>query len=123
MEGLNTNFIWLTDVSGKFAKAFSGTFVTLLDGASCKLELKVIHKSLRGSLFLDGEIFEIRGVLSKVLKAAYGVLLEPVSNTPVALLRLTPTNLGLVLELDMPDFELGNLYRPHAVKFRRVLLT
>lgn len=120
MDSLNKNFIWLIEVSPAFAKELSGTFVTLLDGARCDLELALVYKSLRGSLKLDGEVFEIRGVVSSVVKAAYGVLLEPVSNTPVALLRITPERGGVVLELDMPDFDdFVNLYEPRAFQFRR----
>jgi hypothetical protein len=120
MDSLNKNFLWLRDDVPAFAKELSGTFVTTLEGVPCDLELKVSYKSLRGSLNLDDEVFEIRGVVSSQLKAAYGVLLEPITNTPVALLRITPKAWGIVLELDMPDFdELVNLYEPHAFMFRR----
>ena len=120
MEGLNKNFIWLTDAVPAFAKEFSGTFVTSLEGVPCALELTLHHKHLHGSLILDGEVFDIRGFCSSIVKAAYGVLLEPISNTPVALLKITPAWWGVRLELDMPDFdELVNLYEPRAFQFRR----
>lgn len=98
-----------------FAKELSGSFVALLEGVSCKLELKVSFTSLQGSLTLDEQDFQIRGVISNQMKAAYGVLLEPISNTPIALLKITPKVWGLVLELNMPDFEDSvNLCKPHV---------
>jgi hypothetical protein len=120
MDRLNKNFIWLTDPSPAFAKELLGTFVTSLEGVPCELELNLSgYRSLHGSLTLDGETFEIRGAVSGHMKAAYGVLLEPISNTPIALLRMTPRGWGIVLELDMPDFEVVNLYEPRAFQFRR----
>jgi hypothetical protein len=119
MDSLNKNFSWFTDASPAFAKELSGTFVTSLEGVPCELELKVIYKSLQGSLKLDAQVFEIRGVVSSQMKTAYGVLLEPVSNTPIALLRITPKAWGVVLELDMPDFDVVTLYEPRAFQFRR----
>lgn len=119
MDSLNKNFIWPTDTSA-FAKEFSGTFVTSLEGVPCALELALVYKSLCGSLKLDGEVFDIRGVFSSQMKAAYGVLLEPISKTPIALLKITPKGWGVVLELDMPDFDdFVNLYEPRAFQFRR----
>jgi hypothetical protein len=127
MDSPNKNFIWLTDASPAFAKELSGTFVTSLEGVPCTLELSFRgYRHLHGSLRLDGEILEISGVVSSQMKTAYGVLLEPISNTPIALLRITPKAWGVKLELDIPDFdELVNLYEPHAFMFRRasVLLT
>jgi hypothetical protein len=95
--------------------------MTSLEGVPCTLELEVSYKLLRGSLILDGEDFELRGFCSSQMKAAYGVLLESVSNSPVALLKITPNSSGLVLELDMPDFDdFITLYKPHAFDFRRI---
>jgi hypothetical protein len=124
MEGLNKNFSWLTDASPAFAKELSGTFVTSLEGVPCELELSFRgHRHLDGFLRLDGEILEISGVVSSQVKTAYGVLLEPVSNTPIALLRITPKAGGVVLELDMTDFDdFVNFYEPHVFQFRRTAL-
>lgn len=112
-------FIGLTE-SSLFSGEFSGSFVTSFDGVLCTLELKVHYKSLRGCLILDGLNFEIRGFCSSVVKAAYGVLLEPLGNTPVALLKMTSLWCGIKLELDVPNFEVKTLYQPHAFEFRRV---
>ena len=119
MNCLNKNFIWLTDASPAFAKEISGSFVTSLEGVPCTLELKVNYKSLQGSLTLDEHVFELRGVISSQMKAAYGVLLEPISNTPIALLKITPTWWGIIFELDMPDFEVVTLYEPRTFQFQR----
>ena len=120
MNCLNKNFIWLTDASPAFAKELSGRFVTLLEGVPCTLELTLHHKHLHGSLMLDGEVFEIRGFCSSLLNAAYGVLLESASNTPVALLKITSEWWGVRLELDMPDFaDFVTLYEPRAFSFQR----
>jgi hypothetical protein len=120
MDGPNKNFIWLTGVPA-FAKELSGRFVTLLEGVPCTLELTLQHKQLRGSLTLDGEVFELRGFPSSIVKAAYGVLIEPVNHAPIALLKITPELWGLVLELDTPDFEdFVNLCQPSAFQFRRI---
>jgi hypothetical protein len=34
-------------------------------------------------------------------------------------LRITPKAWGVVLELDMPDFDVVTLYEPRAFQFRR----
>jgi hypothetical protein len=120
MDSLNKNSIWLTEYVPAFAKELSGRFVTSLEGVPCTLELKVNHRVLYGFFTLDGEVFELRGCCSSFVEAAFGVLLEPISKTPVALLRLTPHHWGVVLEMDMPDFEDAmTLYEPHAFQFRR----
>lgn len=119
MDSLNTNFIWLTEAPPAFAKELSGSFMTLLEGVPCILELRVSYRSLRGSLMLDGVVFEIRGVVSSMMIAAYGVLFEPMSNAPVALLKFTPKKLGIILEMDIPDFEVVTIYQPHTFQFRR----
>lgn len=119
MESLKQNFIWLTEDAPAFDKELSGTFMTSLEGVPCTLELKVNYKSLQGSLTLDEQIFQIRAVISNQIKAAYGVLIEPMSNTPVALLRITPERWGVKLELDMPDFEVKILYQPHSFRLLR----
>jgi hypothetical protein len=120
MDSLNKNFIWLTEAGSDFAKGLSGSFTTWLEGVPCELELTLSHKSLRGSLALDGQVFEIRGGFSSQTKTAYGVLVEPVSGTPVALLRITPKGGGVLLELDMPDFaDPVKLYEPRAFQFQR----
>jgi hypothetical protein len=121
MENLNKNFIWLTD-SAELARAFSGKFVTLLEGVPCDLELRLNNRLLHGLLELDNSVFEIRAVCSGQTKTAYGFLLESFSHTPIALLRLTPKGEGLLLELDAPDFdEVVKLYEPRGVNFQRRL--
>ncbi len=120
MDSLIKNFIWLEGAAPAFANELSGTFVTSLEGVPCTLELTLHHKHVRGTLSLDGSVFEIRGFCSSVIKAAYGVMLEPFSNTPVALLKITPKAWGVRLEMDMPDFDnFVTLYQPRAFQFRR----
>jgi hypothetical protein len=121
VDSLNKNVLCLGGASPAFARELSGTFVTSLEGVPCILELTFHHHYLRGSFSLDGSVFEIRGFCSGHVKAAYGVLLEPISTLPIALLRITLERRVVVLELDTPDFdEPVILYQPRAFQFRRV---
>jgi hypothetical protein len=103
------------------ARAFTGTFETLLEGEMCYLELFTTTTGvLRGWLNTRGCIFSVQGHMASQGKLC-GVLLEA-DTTLVALFTLHLEENQLRLELDMPEQDGLNpsLYepKPHWAKAR-----
>jgi hypothetical protein len=111
--------IYLDDaVSPDFRKAFTGTFHTSDKWGNGNLELHLSEAGVvTGNLVMNALRFELNGCISHT-GVAFGILLEPVTSSPVALFHIKPDSEGSGLELDIP--ELPNKSTVAPVLFSRV---
>lgn len=86
----------LVDLLGIYAGQVGGTDYTL--------ELFLDHQGASGGRFSAlGETLEVYGLTSSNSGALYGLLLDPIERSTVAIFRASPEQGGLLLELDVPD--------------------
>jgi hypothetical protein len=115
--------IYLDDtLTPGFRKEFSGTFHTTDKWGEGDLELHLSEKGvLTGKFTTEGITFGLKGTVSYT-GVAFGYLLEPDANIPVALIRINTNGKDLSLEVHVPEFtDLLNENNPEKVLFQRVV--
>lgn len=117
-----TDFIYLDDtVNPTLCEQLTGTFHTSDDSGKGDLELHLSEAGVvTGNLVMNALRFELNGCISHT-GVAFGILLEPVTSSPVALFHIKPGSENSGLELDIPDLtQLPNKSTVAPVLFSRV---